>query len=240
MHRPRQPGAQQGVDTGKLCATLAGTRGDRRAYDIGPTFSDSTAFAIVEDSPEGWKIVTIRNVDPSQPQVPVIDWPLEVGDAVLVSGLGQDDCLSIREQPTQEAARQNCMPDGTRATATDFTLSESTAAARLPQIVWTGEYSVAWDGPAAGESTVVELNSGLSVVRRQVLSVQLGRLVWTGIEHAVVGFRAGTPFSAVLLRFGRLPATVTEKSKRKRVITLSDPKGATLGTATATCAKKKK
>ena len=107
--------ARQGLDVGKLCARLKGERGPRRVYDLGPTFADPTALAIVEDSAQGWRIISVTNVDPSKPQIPGIDWPLEAGDAVVVIGLGGDDCLSIRKEPTQQAERLNCMPDGTKA-----------------------------------------------------------------------------------------------------------------------------
>lgn len=107
--------ANRGEDTGKLCSAQVGERGKRRAYALGPTFSEPTALAIVEDTAQGWTIYSVENNDPSQQQVPGIDWPLEVGDRVIVIGLGEGDCLSIREQPSQEAKRQICMADGTTA-----------------------------------------------------------------------------------------------------------------------------
>jgi hypothetical protein len=111
--------ARQGVDLGKLCVTLAGTRGTRRAYNLGPTFSDPTAVAIVEQAAAGWTIVSVTNNDPSQPAVPGINWPLQVGDQVVVIGLGEGDCLRIREQPTQQGKQLNCVPDGTKAIVQD-------------------------------------------------------------------------------------------------------------------------
>lgn len=107
--------AQRGVDTGKLCARLVGERGTRQAYDLGPTFSDPTALAILEQAPEGWVVLSVENRDPSAPAVPGIDWPLTVGDAVVVIGLGEVDCLRIREQPTQLGKQLACMYDGTTA-----------------------------------------------------------------------------------------------------------------------------
>jgi hypothetical protein len=107
--------ARPGVDVGKLCSTLVGERGPRRAYALGPTFSEPTALAFVEDSADGWIVLSVNNRDPSRPQVPGIDWPLVVGDAVVFVGLGEGECLSIREQPTQEAMRVDCRPDGTTA-----------------------------------------------------------------------------------------------------------------------------
>jgi hypothetical protein len=107
--------ANPGEDAGKLCSLQIGERGRRRAYTIGPTFSEPTALAIVEDTPQGWVIYTVENQDPSQQDVPGIDWPIEAGDRVIVIGLGENDCLSIREQPSQEAERTICMPDGTTA-----------------------------------------------------------------------------------------------------------------------------
>jgi hypothetical protein len=107
--------AQQGIDTGKLCITLAGTRGTRRAYYLGPTFSDYTALAMVEQTPAGWTVLSVTNRDPSAGAVPGIAWPLQAGDAVVVIGLGENDCLRIREQPTQQGKQLNCVPDGTKA-----------------------------------------------------------------------------------------------------------------------------
>ena len=106
--------ARRGVDTGKFCARLRGERGTRRAYDLGPTFSDPTALAIVEEQPDAWVVLSVENRDPSQPSSAIIDWPIQPGDAVLIIGVGEGDCLSIREQPTQLAQRLICMPDGTR------------------------------------------------------------------------------------------------------------------------------
>jgi hypothetical protein len=111
--------AKQGVDLGKLCVTLAGTRGTRRAYKLGPTFSDPTAIAIVEQGAAGWTVLDVTNNDPSQPAVPGIAWPLQVGDQVVVIGLGEGDCLRIREQPTQQGKQLNCVPDGTKAIVQD-------------------------------------------------------------------------------------------------------------------------
>lgn len=107
--------ARDGIDLGKLCATLVGERGTRRAFALGPTFSDPTALAILEEKPGGWEILSVTNRDPSQGDIPGIPWPLQPGDRVVVIGLGENDCLSIRDQPSQTAERLNCMPDGTRA-----------------------------------------------------------------------------------------------------------------------------
>ena len=107
--------AKPGVDVGKTCATQVGSRGTRRAFNLGPTFSDSTALAILEQKPEGWTVLSVKNRDPSAPAVPGIAWPLQVGDQVIVIGLGDPDCLRIREQPTQQGKQLACMSDGTKA-----------------------------------------------------------------------------------------------------------------------------
>lgn len=107
--------AKPGVDVGKLCATQIGSRGTRRAFTIGPTFSGYTALAILEQKPEGWTVLSVKNRDLSAGQVPGIDWPLSVGDQVVVVGLAEDDCLSVRAQPTQRAERMICIADGTIA-----------------------------------------------------------------------------------------------------------------------------
>jgi hypothetical protein len=107
--------AQQGLDIGKLCVTEVGSRGTRRAYHLGPTFSDYTALALVEQKPDGWVVLSVTNRDPSAGAVPGIAWPLQVGDQVVVIGLGEEDCLRVREQPTQQGKQLNCVPNGTKA-----------------------------------------------------------------------------------------------------------------------------
>jgi hypothetical protein len=107
--------AQEGVDVGKLCVSLAGSRGTRQAYYLGPTFSDSTALIMIERKAGGWTVLSVTNRDPSAVAVPGIAWPLQQGDAVVVIGLGDTDCLRIREQPTQQGKQLNCVPDGTKA-----------------------------------------------------------------------------------------------------------------------------
>ena len=132
--------ARPGVDVGKLCATFAGERGPRRAYHLGPTFSEATALAFVEDTADGWVVLSVDNRDPSQPTVPGIDWPLEIGDAVVMIGLGEGECLSIREQPTQQSARIDCRPDGTQAIIQEGPIEAET-------ITWwriAGEGFVGW------------------------------------------------------------------------------------------------
>ena len=105
--------SEAGRDAGKLCSSMIGDRGRRRAYAIGPTFSEPTALAIVDDTAEGWVIHSVVNRDVGKD--PVVDWPLEVGDRVVVIGLGENDCLSVREQPTQQAKRLVCLADGSTA-----------------------------------------------------------------------------------------------------------------------------
>jgi hypothetical protein len=108
--------AKQGIDVGKLCVAEVGSRGTRKAYALGPTFADPTALAMLEQGRDGaWTVLLVKNRDPSQPSVPGIDWPLQVGDQVLVIGLGDNDCLRVRDQATQQGKQLNCIPDGTKA-----------------------------------------------------------------------------------------------------------------------------
>jgi len=108
--------AKPGIDVGKLCTNELGSRGTRRAYALGPTFSEPTALVMVEQAQDGtWKVLSVRNRVPGDGGIPGIDWPLQVGDAVVVIGLGESDCLRIREQPTQQGKQLNCVPDGTKA-----------------------------------------------------------------------------------------------------------------------------
>ncbi len=107
--------AKPGLDVGKLCVSLAGTRGTRQAYHLGPTFSEYTALALVEQAQGGWTVLSVKNRDLSAGAVPGIDWPLQVGDQVVIIGLGQNDCLRIREQATQQGKQLDCVPDGAKA-----------------------------------------------------------------------------------------------------------------------------
>jgi hypothetical protein len=107
--------AREGVDVGRLCATQVGSRGTLVAYHIGPTFSEYTAVAILDETEGGWEIVEVSNRNPNEEGVPGINWPLQVGDRVVVVGLGEDDCLNVREQPSTDAAQLICVGDGTEA-----------------------------------------------------------------------------------------------------------------------------
>ena len=109
--------AKEGIDVGKWCAAEIGRRGTLRAYGLGPTFSEPTALAMLEEkaAPEGWVVLSVQNRDPSQGEVPGIPWPLQSGDEVIIIGVGENDCLRIREQATQSSKQLFCMPDGTKA-----------------------------------------------------------------------------------------------------------------------------
>ena len=73
---------------------------------------------IQEGADVGWMVLFVENRNPNA-EVPGIDWPLSQGDRVVFIGLGDDDCLSIREQPALTAARTICMPDGNEAIILD-------------------------------------------------------------------------------------------------------------------------
>ncbi len=135
--------AKPGIDVGKLCVLPAGTRGTRQAYYLGPTFSDTTALAILEQKPEGWAVLSVKNRNPSAGAVPGIDWPLQIGDAVVVIGLGDTDCLRVREQPTQQAKQTICVPDGTKAIIQEGPVEAET-------FTWWRIAGEGFDGWAAG------------------------------------------------------------------------------------------
>jgi hypothetical protein len=110
--------AEEGIDVGKLCAQEVGRRGTRLAFSLGPTFSEPTALAIIDEAPEGATVLSVENINPND-TVPGIAWPLQVGDRVIVIGLGEGDCLRIREQPTQQGAQITCIADGAEAVILD-------------------------------------------------------------------------------------------------------------------------
>jgi hypothetical protein len=108
--------AQRGVDVGKWCASEIGQRGTLRAYGMGPTFSEPTTFAIIDTGPaDGPEVLLVQAGGLTEGDVPGIAWPLQEGDRVVIIGLGEGDCLNIREQPALDAEQHACMPDGTEA-----------------------------------------------------------------------------------------------------------------------------
>jgi len=112
--------AKQGVDIGKLCVSVAGQRGTLRAYNLGPTFSDPTALAMLQQDKDGtWKVLSVTNRDPSAGDVPGIAWPLEIGDQVVVVGLAEGDCLNVRDTPSTKGKQIICVPQGTKAIIQD-------------------------------------------------------------------------------------------------------------------------
>ena len=112
--------AKQGVDIGKLCVRIAGRRGTLWAYNLGPTFSDPTALAMLQQQKDGtWKVLSVTNRDPSSGDVPGIAWPLEIGDQVVVVGLAQGDCLNVRDTPSTKGKQIACVPQGTKAIIQD-------------------------------------------------------------------------------------------------------------------------
>ena len=53
--------SKPGIDVGKLCTNELGQRGTRRAYALGPTFSEATALVMVEQAQDGtWKVVHVH------------------------------------------------------------------------------------------------------------------------------------------------------------------------------------
>ncbi|MHB8376968.1 MAG: hypothetical protein ACYDEB_08435 [Dehalococcoidia bacterium] len=112
--------AKPGIDIGKLCVRIAGVRGTRRAYSLGPTFSDPTALAMVEKQKDGtWKVLSVTNVDLSQGAVPGIPWPLQIGDEVVIVGLAKGDCLRVRDQPALTGKQLACEALGVKAIIQD-------------------------------------------------------------------------------------------------------------------------
>ena len=107
--------AQRPGDVGKQCAQKLGERGDLLAYALGPTFSEATRILILKPEAGDWTLVTIDNLDPSQPSAPGIPWPLEIGAQVVVAGTAPD-CLKIREAPGLGGAQLDCIEDGTEVT----------------------------------------------------------------------------------------------------------------------------
>lgn len=106
--------ARRPNDIGKVCYTLRGQRGDMQAYELGPTFSEFTMLVIVRQKGASWEIVKVENRDPTQPAVPGIPWPIEVGAQLVVAGTG--DCLRARESPSLQAPVNACLSDGTEVT----------------------------------------------------------------------------------------------------------------------------
>ncbi len=102
-------------DVGKQCATFRRKRGDLLAYELGPTFSNPTRILILKPEAGDWTLQNIINVDPNQPSVPGIPWPLQVGAQVVVTGT-TPDCLKIRAAPGIGSGQTDCIKDGAKGT----------------------------------------------------------------------------------------------------------------------------
>jgi hypothetical protein len=157
--------AKPGIDVGKSCVLEIGRRGTRRAYSLGPTFSEFTALAMVEQTASGWKVLSVINRDPSVASVPGIAWPLHTGDQVVVIGLGESDCLRVREQPTQQGKQLICVPDGTKAIVQEGpTEAETFTWWRIAGDGFNGWAAGAWlrlpDAVAAAYATAVAAAQG--------------------------------------------------------------------------------
>ena len=108
--------AKPGVDVGKVCAVQLGTRGTRARVQHRPdVLRRYRARHPRTEGARAGRCCPSRTAIPSAPAVPGIDWPLQVGDQVIVIGLGEPDCLRIREQPTQQGKQLACQYDGTKA-----------------------------------------------------------------------------------------------------------------------------
>jgi hypothetical protein len=103
--------AQRPDDVGKQCASFRGERGDLRAFELGPTFSEYTRLIILEPAADGWTIAHLENRNPDDPPAPGVPWPLEVGANVVIAGT-DPSCLRIRERPGTLAPELACLEDG--------------------------------------------------------------------------------------------------------------------------------
>src|SRR5205814_1297935 len=50
-------------DLGKVCSRFVAERGNRRAYLLGRTFSEFSAWAFVQQGAEGWTVVSTAPLD---------------------------------------------------------------------------------------------------------------------------------------------------------------------------------
>ncbi len=108
-------GAKNPDDLGKLCAVFRGQRGSMVAYDIEPTFGQPLIMAIMQDkgANQGWQTIDGILADPAKPTT-AIPWPLQLGEQVVVFGVGDGQCLRARQSPGQAGVVITCQPDGTR------------------------------------------------------------------------------------------------------------------------------
>jgi hypothetical protein len=99
------------TDTGKICSTYRGERNGQRAYVLGPTFSEGTQWAILEERNGQWNVIHTPQITPDNASVPGIPWPLALNVDVVV--VGAAPCVNVREGPALAQRAVDAICDGT-------------------------------------------------------------------------------------------------------------------------------
>jgi hypothetical protein len=110
--------ANVATDVGKMCSVKQGERNNAEAFAIGPTFSEGSHFAFVENRGGQWVVFGVTQITPAMLAVPGIPWPMRPGDEVVVVGVGScgrvGEGLNVREGPGLNQAAVDCVGEGTR------------------------------------------------------------------------------------------------------------------------------
>jgi hypothetical protein len=67
-------------DIGKACSKSVAQRGNARAYLIGRTFSEFSAWVFVQQNAAGWQLIGTQHFDGSMSS-PTVPWPAQAADS---------------------------------------------------------------------------------------------------------------------------------------------------------------
>jgi hypothetical protein len=99
-------------DAGKICSVFRGERGNTRAYALGPTFSEGTQWAFLQERGNQWSVVYSQPITRENAGIPGVPWPLTQGAEAVV--IGAAPCLNVREGPGLNQKAVDCIADGAK------------------------------------------------------------------------------------------------------------------------------
>ena len=105
-------------DTGKYCGTFKGDRGQVKAYQVGPAFSQPTHWVMVESKNNQWVLNSATAITPDTASIPGIPWPLATGVDLVVASGGDPPCVNVREGPALAQKAVDCIKNGAKVRLT--------------------------------------------------------------------------------------------------------------------------
>jgi len=100
-----------------VCSADRGSRGDQKAFLIGPSSFEFTTWVFLKKTGTTWAVESTLPVNPETVNAPGAPWPLEKGATVIVEGTGT--CLNVRVSPSVKADAVDCIADGTKIVLED-------------------------------------------------------------------------------------------------------------------------